>query len=42
MRESIASRAASVWSGVWVLDREALAASLRAGMTYSFSRSTDL
>lgn len=42
MREIIASSAARVWSGVWVFDSEALAASLSAGMTYSFSLSTDL
>ena len=40
IRDIIASRAASVWSGVCVLESEAFAVSLSAGRTYSFSRST--
>ena len=36
----IASRAASVWSGVWSLHRETLAVAFSEGIIYSLSRST--
>lgn len=40
MRAIIASSDASVWSGVCVEDKDALAASLSVGKMWSFSRST--